>query len=89
MMIITFDEYPTKWFKRGIKVDGDLGVLADAIATAWERRGKPKGDSLECEWASLCIEAVFAVREKGIPCEYQVFSDDTSGLGAFEIGVAR
>lgn len=85
-MIITFNEFPQKWFKRQVKPSGDLGVLADAVATAWEKRNKPKGDALECQWASLCIEAVFIVRDKGIHCEYQIFSDDESGLGAFEVG---
>lgn len=88
-MIVMFSDYPLKWMRRRSKPEGEHKILADALATAWEKRRKPKGDALEQQWNALCLDAVFIMRNQNVSVSYEIFPDDEMQLGAFSINDFR
>lgn len=84
-MKVSFSDYPMKWLKRTTEAPDDLKILGDALAASWEKRNKPIGDALDCQWNSLCLDAVFALRNDNITISYGVDPEDEMQLGYFEI----
>lgn len=60
---LVFGGVPEDWLavERKAIIPMDLKVVADALRDAWLDRGMPRGDSLDAQWDTICLEAELKV----------------------------